>query len=484
MQTAVSDGWILDLKLPRSKRHHALADMMFDAIRSQQIPPGTRLPTHRELAYRLNTSVSTVTRTYRELVRRGVVEATVGRGTFVAGDAATFLNVQSPESGPLTSDKAPLDDLSLPLLHRGYLTDLSLNGPLPSISRRCVEIGLSAVARTSSPAAISDNQFAVGSARHRAAGRKWLEGTGIRVAGHDLAVVPGSQAALTAILLSLCGAGGTIAAEELSWPGLLSLASLLKVRVLPVQTDSEGIVPEHLKSLLRNEDVRLLYTMPTLHNPTGITTGTKRRKAIAQVAKSRNVLIVEDDAYGFAASNRPPSYLTVAPERTLYVTSLSKPLTPALRVAYLAAPRTLLGKVVSVLRTTTLMISPIVAEVATQLIEDGHAFELARSQVKVSLRRQVLARDVGLLPPPGASPESMHLWMQLGTQWRTQEFVARALPLGVSVSPGTVFSATPGFDPQAVRICLNAVENEVLLVGALKKLVELRGQGEFGNPFF
>ena len=58
MQTAVSDGWILDLKLPRSKRHHALADMMFDAIRSQQIPPGTRLPTHRELAYRLNTSVS------------------------------------------------------------------------------------------------------------------------------------------------------------------------------------------------------------------------------------------------------------------------------------------------------------------------------------------------------------------------------------------------------------------------------------------
>jgi DNA-binding transcriptional MocR family regulator len=481
MQTAAAE-WLSDLKLPSGERHHVLAEMMIAAIRSRKVPPGTRLPTHRELAQRLNTSVSTVTRTYRELMRRGVVEATVGRGTFVASGAAAMWKASL--TPPAQDADAPLDDLNLPVLHRGYLTDLSLNSPLPSISRRCVELGLSAVARTSNPASISNHQSAVGSLRHREAGQKWLQATGIRTAGHELVVVPGSQSALTAILLALCGTGGTILTEELSWPGLLSLASALKVRVVSVKTDGEGIVPDDLKTVLRTEDARLLYTMPTLHNPTGLTTGLKRRKAIAQIAKARNILIVEDDAYGFATSKRPQSYLTLAPERTLYVTSLSKPLTPALRIAYLVAPSPIIGKVVSVLRSTTLMTSPIIAEIATQLIESGQAHELARAQVSTSVRRHAIARAIGIPTVQGASTESMHLWMPLGPHWRTQDFVARAMPIGVSVSPGTVFSATPGFDPQGVRICLNAVESEEILAAALKKLVALRGQSGFGTPFF
>lgn len=470
--------WLEALELPRSERHRVLAEQMCDAIRRHNIAPGTRLPTHRDLARRLDTSVSTITRAYRELLRRGMVEATVGRGTFVASGNRPVRQVAKAKDQEERPDSPALDVLSLPVLHRDHLVDLSLNEPLPSISRKCVELGLDAVARTSDRRALAGYQSAVGSSRHRSAGKKWLGEIGVRIRGQELAVVAGGQCALTAILLSLCGAGGTILTEDLSWPGLLSLANALAVRVVPVTTDVEGIVPDDLTSVLRRETARLLYTMPTLHNPIGTTASLERRKAIAQIAATNNLMIVEDDAYGFATAARQPSYLSLAPDHSIYVTSLSKPLTPALRVAYLATTPSVLGRVISTLHATALMISPIVAEMATLLIESGEARQLAVAQADVGRRRQKLARELGLAAATAEPSDGMHLWMPVGPRWRTQDFVAQALRIGVSVSPGTVFAATPGSDPKAVRICLNAVESEDMLFSALQKLRALRGFDE------
>lgn len=481
------NNWMMDrLEFDRDNRYQVLADALCEAVNAGRLLPGTRLPTHRALAEQLDISVSTVTRAYREAGRRGYIESTVGRGSYVAEQPAANGDDSSAFTGSealrFPGDEAPLDQLNLPRLHGGGLVDLSLNEPYIDPSNDVIDTALRKASRQGLFSRGIGYYSPAGSTKHRKAGAKWLGELGVSTRAANVLIVPGGQSALTSIALAFIGSGGTLLCEEMTWPGMLTLAATMGMRIESVSMDREGIVPEALEEAVRRSGSRTLYTMPNHHNPTGITMNENRREQIAAIARKHKLLVIEDDAYGFATLGKHPPIREFLPESTVYLTSMSKPINPALRIGYLVASEAIRTKLVSVLRATTMLTSPVIAEIATQLIELGKANELATLQSEIALRRQKIAGEVGLVPAESVQ-NCMHLWMRVGPVWSTQEFVARALSLGVSVSPGTVFAAKAGADPNAVRICLNAEPSEQRLRQALSRLASLASAEEFAYPF-
>ena len=101
-------------------------------------------------------------------------------------------------------------------------------------------------------------------------------------------------------------------------------ASLLSLRLAPVAIDEQGLLPDAVAALCRSGSVKALYTLPTLHNPTATVLPLERRRALAEIARSHGLALVEDDVYGFLLKDAPAPLATFAPERSFYITSTSK----------------------------------------------------------------------------------------------------------------------------------------------------------------
>src|SRR5262245_4866979 len=289
--------WYGDWAQRRRDVSTSLADTLEQAIRSGRLPAGARLPTHRDLSKRLGVAVSTVSRAYAEATRRGLIDATVGRGTFVLSSG------RDKDAAP-GRDGRPLERLYLPLMQREDAINLSLNEPLTAGTDERLRDAIAALTAKHDLNDLAHYQPAQGQIEHREAGAAWLREFGVEVDAEDVYAVSGGQTALMTIFLGLARPGDTVLTEELTWPGALSVGRLTGIRLKPVAIDAEGMVPEAFEAACETWRPRFVYTMPTLHNPTTATAGLGRRKEIARIARAHNVLIVEDDAYGFLIEPR------------------------------------------------------------------------------------------------------------------------------------------------------------------------------------
>jgi DNA-binding transcriptional MocR family regulator len=457
--------WYGDWLQRRGDVSTSLADTLEEAIRSGRLPAGSRLPTHRDLSKRLGVAVSTVTRAYAEATRRGLIDATVGRGTFVLGRPASGARAAATET------LRPMDRLYLPLMQREDAINLSLNEPLTAGTDERLRGAIAALTARHDLNDLAHYQPAQGQIAHRQAGAAWLKELGVEASADDVYAVSGGQTALMTIFLGLARPGDTVLTEELTWPGALSAGRLTGIRLKPVAIDGEGMVPAAFEQACSAWRPRFVYTMPTLHNPTTATASTARRKDIAAIARAHNVLIVEDDAYGFLIEPRTTPYFELARDITVYLTSLSKSIAPALRVGFMAVPPRLHKSMRAAMRATTTMVSPILLELTTHMINSGAGREAIKVQRDAAAKRQKLAASI--LGPEGSAPSSMHYWLRLPSDMRNAVFVADALSNGVAVTPGDAFAVTPGQDPGGVRICLCAEPDQRRVETALRTLAHL-----------
>ncbi|MEO8667080.1 MAG: PLP-dependent aminotransferase family protein [Bauldia sp.] len=459
------DRWLPEIGVGYGDAYMLLADSIEQAVRVGRLTAGARLPTHRALASRLGVAVSTVTRGYTEAARRGLTESTVGRGTFIKGSAATGIANATGE------EPRRLERMFVSLVSRASAVDLSLNHPLRHGAGAALSAGLRTLVRDVDLDQLTLYHPPQGGVGHRAAGAKWLDFLGVEAEPDDVIVVAGGQTALLSILLAFAGRGDVVLAESLTWPGALAIAQALGIRLEELAMDAEGIVPEAFEEACRRFAPRLLYTMPTLQNPTTVTASVERRRAIARIARAHSVIIVEDDAYGFLVEPRATPYFAIARESSVYLTSLSKPMAPAMRLGYVAAPAALRRRLLVSFRATTVMASPILAELAARMILDGEAQAMALFQAEGAERRQRLADRI--LGPAGGVRAALHRWLKLPIGLRTASFVADALANDVAVTAGDVFAINSGNDPSGVRICLCAEPDEKRLEGALDVLARL-----------
>jgi DNA-binding transcriptional MocR family regulator len=364
-----------------------------------------------------------------------------------------------------------MDRLYLPLMQREDAINLSLNEPLTAGTDERLRSAIAALTAKHDLNDIAHYQPAQGQIAHRQAGAAWLKELGVEASAEDVYAVSGGQTALMTIFLGLARPGDTVLTEELTWPGALSAARLTGIRLKPVALDTEGMVSAAFEAACAAWHPRFVYTMPTLHNPTTATASIKRRKEISAIARAHNVLIVEDDAYGFLIEPRVTPYFELARDITVYLTSLSKSIAPALRVGFMAVPPRLHKAMRAAMRATTTMVSPILLELTSHMINSGAGREATKVQRKAAHRRQKMA--AAILGSESSASTSMHYWLRLPSDMRNAVFVADALANGVAVTPGDAFTVTPGQDPGGVRICLCAEPDEARVKAALKTLAHL-----------
>lgn len=318
-------------------------------------------------------------------------------------------------------------------------------------------------------------QEAGGSMADRRAGAAWLSERLPDVPEERLLICPGAQGALLALMTVLRKDGAPIAVEALTYPGFRSLAEHLAMPLAPVAIDREGLDPDSLERVCRTQNPSLLYCTPTLHNPTTATMSLERRKAVIAVARKYGVRIIEDDAYGKLSGGELPPLAALAPDIVHHVASLSKCLSPALRVAYVIVPdgRSAM-RLAGAIRATTSMASPLGTAIATRWIDTGVAEEAVAAIRAETENRRALA--IELLGEHGlvTGRNAFHAWLPLANGWSRGEFAARLRSVGVAVVPSDAFA--PSQPPEAVRLGLGAAAGRDRLLRSLETVAELATQ--------
>ncbi|KYO51039.1 PLP-dependent aminotransferase family protein [Tistrella mobilis] len=432
-----------------------LAAALADDIARGRIAPGDRLPAHRDLAWRLEIGLGTVTRAYALLERRGLVVPERGRGMFVAVPPAQ-------PAGPV---------------------DLCVNTPPRMLDTQALRASLARLAARIDMSGFGSYTPSAGTPQHRAMMARWLARDRLELPPSRLMLTSGAQHALAvAIATTTGGRPGTILTESLTYPGIITIARHAGHRLQPVMADDQGMCPDALDRALHTAlrdgrpGQRLIYVTPTLHNPTAASMSRARREAISGVAAAHDAVIVEDDVYGvFAAGDMPP-LTALAPDRCLYVSGLSKSLSPGLRIGALAVPPAFLEAAADALAAGATMAPPLGCLLMESWLEDGTAEAVeqavrAESRARTALARRLLGKHVAPQETPG-----FHIWLPMPRP-RAEALAMAAAARGIRVTPPSapMVDDRPGA-PAGLRLCLGGPSPEALTTALndIARLVEER----------
>jgi len=451
--------WNPALAADAEPKYQALFDALERDIEAGLLSPGTRLPTQRDLAQLLGVAIGTVGRAYAVAEERGMVSGEVGRGTFVRGPEPGV------EQGAVEEEDPEVIDLSKSRLVRDPRVG-SVAGVLQTLARRPDLDRL-----------MDFYQPAPGMARHRELGARWLRRTGLTVPAERVIITSGAQHGAATVLASLTRPGDLVLTEQVTYTGMKAIASLLHLQLRGLPLDGDGLIPEAFEAACREWAPRALYCMPTLQNPTGRTMPLARRQALADIASRYDVALVEDDVYGFLPEHPRVPLTALAPAHAYYVTGTSKSMAPGLRVGWVVAPEARGERVAGVIRASTWLVAPLLAEVASEWIERGEADAMVAWKREETLARHGIALRVLGRWLPGAPLPSFHLWLPLPEPWRTEAFVAQARARHVVVSPSEDFMVGRESAPHAVRVCLGATASRVRLEEGLRRLADLLENG-------
>jgi DNA-binding transcriptional MocR family regulator len=445
--------WIPALEAFPGPKYLSIARALAHDVAQGRLRPGDRLPPQRELAQGLGVDLTTVTRAYGEARSLGIIDADGRRGSFVRAPAAPAIRTEVP----------------------AFDTGMNLP-PLPQRSTLAERYADQLAEVLAGPAAGMRLQYqpSGGAPEDRRAGAAWLAGRGIAADEDNVLVVSGGQTALHAIATAELRAGDAVCTGPLVYPGWLASARRLDLRTTALEADAEGILPEALERAA--PEAKALYVVPTNDNPTTATMGVERRRAIAGIARRHGLKIIEDDAYGRLPAVHLPALASLAPELTWHVASLSKIVSPMLRIAYLRAPslRDALRLAADV-HETTVMAPPLNAAVATHWLESGAWAELVAEVRAECMARQAIAAQILPRGSYRAHPEGYHLWLPLDSAHSPADLVSALAPSGLSAVPGHAFTPDRG-ESSGIRVSIGGNLSRERLARALSLLDALLHQ--------
>ena len=436
-------SWQPDPALLTRPRYLSLASSLERAITSGALPPGTCLPPQRELADWLDINFTTVTRAYDICRERGLVYGVTGRGTFVA-----------PLPGRMDFVNTSVIDLS------------AVQGFPELSSRFLIETARDVMNRDYTRDLFSYSERS-GAARHRSAGAFWISRLGCEVSLEETVVFPGVHSALVTIMLAFFGIGDALAVDEFTYGNLIEAARLVRVRLVPIEGDGEGMLPDALRKAAERERIKGVFLMPTCANPTTVTMSRRRKDELSRVISECGIFVLEDDAT--LVPDGTGTFLGRLPEQTFYMTGATRFLAPGLRVAFAVTPKWHLKELMSAHHRLTIKASALDTEIMSELILSGRAEKLIGLKIRRAKEMNAVFEKTFPRERRAAKDVPFFRTVELSSSKRNGPDIERELlEAGVRVCHSCRFTGRKKPSRSFLRLSLSSVASKEELNNALK----------------
>ncbi len=307
----------------------------------------------------------------------------------------------------------------------------------------------------------------------------------------DLIVTTGSQQALDLIGKTLISPGDKVIVEGPTFLATIQCFKLYGAELITAPVDGDGVRADALEALIAEHKPKFVYLIPTFGNPSGAMLSAERRRAVLEMAVRHNTLIVEDDPYGdlYFGETPPPSLLALSDavpgsrERLVHCGSLSKVLSPGLRVGWMVAPAALLAKATMCKQFSDAHTSTFAQATAAQYLKAGRmpttlatvrAVYAERAACMGAALRRELGEAIDFVQPQGG----LFVWARLtgagGATADGAELARRAIDQGVAFVPGAPFFARQA-DAATLRLSFATVGPERIEEGVVRLAKALRG---------
>src|SRR4051794_23301179 len=271
---------------------------------------------------------------------------------------------------------------------------------------------------------------------------------GLDVQAGDLLITTGSQQALGLVAAALLDPGDVVLVEDPTYLAALQAFQLADLQPVAIACDDDGPLPDALVAAAQAHAAKVAYLIPTFQNPTGRTMPSERRAALAEAAAQTGLWLVEDDPYSALRLEGSDVELLAAhaPERTIVIQTLSKVLSPGLRIGYLRAPEALYGPLTVAKQAADLHTSTVTQLAAERWLATHDLPEhIAGLAAHYRPRRDALLAGLQEHLPPGSRcthPQGgLFIWVRLPDGHDAEAILARAIDAGIAFVPGRYFSA-------------------------------------------
>ncbi|MCO5066083.1 MAG: PLP-dependent aminotransferase family protein [Rhizobiaceae bacterium] len=422
--------WLPDLSTGVGPLYQRLADRIEADIDKGAIASGTKLPPQRNLAFDIGTTVGTVGRAYALLRERGLVSGEVGRGTYVlsSGERSTAQSTADPRQDGTRPMDAPADKLrfdttSAPNLGQGAI-----------VARLVAELGIEAPAEISSyTRTFPDEWFEAGSA--------WLSRGGFCPAPDTIVPTLGTHAGAMSAIVALTSPGDYVVFEHATYSQVARATALAGRRIALVQSDEQGLDPDHFDHVCAQKHPTMAFLMPSAHNPTCVSLDSNRRQRIAELARKHNVFLIEDDLYGRLSGDRLPMLVEFAPERTIVASGLSKSVAAGVRGGWLSCPTAYRHRIRVAHRLLSGSSPYLLSALAARLVLSGEAREIEARSIEEIRARTALVRVALEGYSFNSQPSIPFVWLALPEAWNSGTFKNAAFENGVLLDDEDEFKA-------------------------------------------
>ncbi len=412
--------------------YQQVEEFLRDEILSASLPADTRLPSSRELAEGLGVNRITISNAYADLEAEGLVYSKPGSGTYVAPLEDQDVRDDSAEQWPLWQQSLVQ---RAPARLRNQCPSYS-NG-FPRSQRDSIDLSQGSGAEDFFPVdefrksidtvLRRDRNDAIGYGER--AGHYPLRRTiahilanqGVPCQPENVLITTGSQQALMLVAHLLLQPGDTVLVENPSYSAALDLFASLRVRLIGVPIDEDGLRTDLLEDLLRTEHPSLIYTIPTFQNPTGTCMSGARRRQLIALAARHNVPILEDEFVGdlrYDGRSQPALKAFDNGNNVIYTGTFSKMLMPGLRIGYIMAHGPVYENLLELKRINDLATSDLIQRALDMYISVGrYQSYLRRACREYRARRDAMAGAIERYLPKEAQFNlplgGLFIWLKL-----------------------------------------------------------------------
>lgn len=454
-------------------------------IESGRLPPGSFLPSSRELASALSVNRKTVVLAYEDLISQGWLSSESTRGTMVStllpGSARRdnpSLKANRSGSADYRFEAGPARPLAVPEGKGLKIDEGTPDGRLlpPDLLTRAYRV---AIQRTS-----RENRLQYrdprGSDRLREAIAAMLRGErGLHLTARNICITRGSQNGIFLAAQILLRPGNAVAVEELTYEPAMAAFTACAAEVVPIRLDCEGIDVDHLEKQCRRHPIRAIFLTPHHQFPTTVSLRPERRLRVLNLARQFGFAVIEDDYdHEFHFESQPLLPMAAyAPAQVIYVGSLSKLLLPALRIGYIAAPEEVIDAVAHRVSLTDGMGNGLTEEAAAELIENGELRRHSRKvrQVYASRREtfaEALASELGGIADYAVPDGGLAFWLRFHRPEDLKRIEACAPAAGLRFASSRSFATSEDVEsglrfgfasltPHEARLALRSIRQAV-----------------------